>query len=147
MWRKDLPGSRRSIHRPVMAGPLCRLQEGSECRRNLRTYEHCLDWAVNPGECQTMPADSPLDTASLRLQQAIERLDKAVDGQLERESIVREAEEEVQRMTADRGRLAGELDSALAKSERLEHANREVSRRLVGAMETIRTVLERRQEG
>ncbi|GGD09369.1 DUF4164 domain-containing protein [Aureimonas glaciei] len=94
-----------------------------------------------------MPADNPLDAVSLRLQQALERLDKAVDGQLERESIVREAEEQVQRMTADRGRLAGELDTALAKSERLEHANREVSRRLVGAMETIRTVLERRQEG
>ncbi|BDA83207.1 hypothetical protein Sa4125_07490 [Aureimonas sp. SA4125] len=94
-----------------------------------------------------MPADHPLDAVSLRLQQALERLGRAIDGQLERESIVRSAEEEVQRMTADRGRLAGELDSALARSERLEHANREVSRRLVGAMETIRTVLERRQEG
>ena len=93
-----------------------------------------------------MSAESPLDVASHRLEKAVLRLGHAVDAQLEREAIVREAEEEVQRMTADRGRLAGELDSALARSERLEHANREVSRRLVGAMETIRSVLERRKE-
>ena len=142
-----MPVDKRAIHREVFDIVLWELQQEAECRRNLPTYERCLDWAVNPGDRLTMPADNPLDAVSLRLQQALDRLAKAVDGQLERESIVREAEEEVQRMTADRGRLAGELDSALAKSERLEHANREVSRRLVGAMETIRTVLERRQEG
>jgi Domain of unknown function (DUF4164) len=47
----------------------------------------------------------------------------------------------VQRMNVDRARLAQELDSAEAKSERLADVNREVSRRLVSAMETIRSVL------
>lgn len=93
-----------------------------------------------------MSTDDPLDAASLRLQKALQRLEQAVDGQIQREAIVRDAEEEVQRQTADRGRLAGELDSALAKAERLEAANREVSRRLVAAMETIRSVIERRRE-
>ncbi|MBC8130626.1 MAG: DUF4164 domain-containing protein [Rhizobiaceae bacterium] len=93
-----------------------------------------------------MSAESPLDAAAVRLQKALSRLERAVDGQIEREAIVREAEEEVQRQTADRGRLAGELDSALARADRLEQANREVSRRLVAAMETIRSVVERRKE-
>jgi len=94
----------------------------------------------------TMPEESPLDAASRRLDKALQRLGHAVDGQLEREHLVREAEAEVQRMTADRSRLAGELDTCLSRAERLENANREVSRRLVAAMETIRSVLERRKE-
>jgi ABC-type transporter Mla subunit MlaD len=93
-----------------------------------------------------MSADS-LNAASDRLDRALQRLDRAIDGQIERETFVRDAEEEVQRMTADRSRLAGELDGALARADRLERANREVSRRLVNAMEQIRGVIERRREG
>ena len=49
-------------------------------------------------------------------------------------------------MTADRGRRAAELDTALARTERRDGTNREVTRRLVAAMETIRGVLERRKD-
>ncbi len=69
------------------------------------------------------------------LRQVLERLEKEGD--------FAEAEEEVQRMNADRSRLAQELDQSEARAERLEAANREVSRRLVTAMETIRAVLDR----
>lgn len=88
-----------------------------------------------------MAAGNGLEDASARLQKALERLESAVDRRLERESLVLNVEEEVQRMTADRSRLAGELDDALAKTNRLEDANKEVSRRLVGAMEQIRRAL------
>lgn len=91
-----------------------------------------------------MGAGTPLQDATLRLQQALERLEGAVDARLSRDHIVVSAEEEVQRMTADRSRLAAELDTALTRANRLEAANREVSRRLVTAMETIRDVLARR---
>jgi hypothetical protein len=46
-------------------------------------------------------------------------------------------------MNADRSRLAQELDASEARAERLQDANKEVSRRLVTAMETIRAVLDR----
>ena len=46
-------------------------------------------------------------------------------------------------MLEDRSRLAQELDQSENRSNRLEEANREVSRRLVTAMETIRAVLDR----
>lgn len=90
-----------------------------------------------------MAGDNTLQDASQRLQRALQRLEDVVDARLSREHVVVSAEEQVQRMTADRSRLAGELDTALARGQRLESANKEVSRRLVAAMETIRDVLDR----
>ena len=78
-----------------------------------------------------------------RLSRAMEALENAVNEHLERDFDYSEAEAEVQRMNADRARLAQELDSSEARAERLEEANKEVSRRLVTAMETIRAVLDR----
>ncbi|WP_455477949.1 DUF4164 domain-containing protein [Bartonella sp. B10] len=54
-----------------------------------------------------------------------------------------ECEEEIQRMNTDRSRLAQALDKAEAHIERLEIANKEVSKRLVKVMETIRVVIDR----
>lgn len=78
-----------------------------------------------------------------RLDKALASLDRAVEVRLEREQGLAGAEAEVQRMGADRARLADSLDSAEARAQRLENANREVSRRLVDAMESIRAVLDR----
>lgn len=78
-----------------------------------------------------------------RLDKALAHLEDAVDRSAELRTEYADAEEEVQRLNADRARLAGELDQAEARSERLEEVNREVSRRLVTAMETIRAVLDR----
>ncbi|WP_260480151.1 DUF4164 domain-containing protein [Bartonella quintana] len=54
-----------------------------------------------------------------------------------------EWEEEIQRMNADRSRLAQALDKAEAQVERLEAVNKEVSKRLIKAMETIRVIIDR----
>ncbi|TFF21923.1 DUF4164 family protein [Jiella endophytica] len=89
-----------------------------------------------------MPHDDPFDAARTRLRTALERLETAVDDRIDREASLRSVDAEVQRQTADRGRLARELDSALARGERLEQANREVSKRLVDAMEKVRKVLD-----
>lgn len=78
-----------------------------------------------------------------RLGQAMDALESAVATRLEREQDYADADAEVQRMNADRARLGQELDASEAKAERLSEANKEVSRRLVTAMETIRAVLDR----
>ncbi|MEO9336517.1 DUF4164 domain-containing protein [Mesorhizobium sp. SB112] len=78
-----------------------------------------------------------------RLGKAIDSLENAVGARIEHEQDYTEAEAEVQRMNADRAKLAQELDNSEARAERLEEANKEVSRRLVTAMETIRAVLDR----
>ena len=88
-----------------------------------------------------------LPDALTRLDASLDRLEAALDGRMEREAGLLDAEAEVQRMGADRTRLADALDSVEARAKRLENTNREVSRRLVDAMEAIRTVLDRQPGG
>ena len=90
-----------------------------------------------------MSAEATLKEVIARLGRAIDALEHAAAARLEHEQDYSESEAEVQRMNADRSRLAQELDNSEARSDRLEEANKEVSRRLVTAMETIRAVLDR----
>jgi hypothetical protein len=90
-----------------------------------------------------MTGETTLKEVISRLGKAIDALEQGVGARLEHEQDYSEAEAEVQRMNADRSRLAQELDNSEARAERLEEANKEVSRRLVTAMETIRAVLDR----
>ena len=90
-----------------------------------------------------MSGDVTLKEVINRLGKALVSLENAVAARLEHDQDYAEAEAEVQRMNADRGKLAQELDASEARAERLENANKEVSRRLVTAMETIRVVLDR----
>jgi len=77
-----------------------------------------------------------------RLNKALDLLSAAIEARIEREAALGDAEAEVQRMSADRARLAEALDASVARAQRLESTNREVSRRLVDAMEAIRSVLD-----
>jgi chromosome segregation ATPase len=90
-----------------------------------------------------MPAEVTVKAALEALNKALNQLDNEVDRQVEAGRSATEAEAELGRMIEDRGRIAQELDAAQDRSNRLEEANREVSRRLVTAMETIRAVLDR----
>ena len=85
-----------------------------------------------------------LAAALTRLNKSLAALESAVDARLDREVVLGDAEAEVQRIGADRARLAESLDNSEARAKRLENTNREVSRRLVDAMEAIRSVLDRR---
>ena len=90
-----------------------------------------------------MPAGAIVRTAFDELRQALGELDRAIDMRFERERDSAELEGEVRRVHVDRQRLAHELDQSEFRANRLEEVNREVSRRLVTAMETIRAVLDR----
>ena len=87
-------------------------------------------------------ARTPVDAALDRLARAVSRLEAAVEHRLEADLSLNGLEAEVQRLGEDRSQLAATLDMAEARVARLEDANREVSRRLVSAMESIRSVLE-----
>ncbi|CAH0341715.1 MULTISPECIES: DUF4164 domain-containing protein [unclassified Rhizobium] len=89
-----------------------------------------------------MPTGNSVDAALGALRQAIAGLESAVDGRIEAQRENSEVEGEVRRVHADRSRLAQELDQSEFRANRLEEVNREVSRRLVTAMETIRAVLD-----
>lgn len=90
-----------------------------------------------------MAPEATLKQVMERLQKALVALEDSAELRLEKARDFEEVDEELQRLNADRGKLAQELDNSEARAERLEAANREVSRRLVTAMETIRAVLDR----
>lgn len=86
-----------------------------------------------------MPAKT-LEQAFERAEKALNVLESSVNSRLENIALINEVEEEVQRLNADRARLAQELDGSESRSERLELANKEVSRRLIVTMETLRAM-------
>ena len=90
-----------------------------------------------------MSTGATVSRAFEELRQALAELDRAIDLRFERERDSAELDGEVRRVHADRARLAQELDQSEFRANRLEEVNREVSRRLVTAMETIRAVLDR----
>lgn len=90
-----------------------------------------------------MSGDQTAKAALESLNRALTKLENAVDGRIDKEADFSDAAEEVQRLNSDRSRLAQELDQSENRAVRLEEANKEVSRRLVTAMETIRAVLDR----
>ncbi len=90
-----------------------------------------------------MTAAKTVRAAIEELRSAVASLDSAIDRRFDREMDQSEVEGEVRRVNTDRSRLAQELDQSQFRANRLEEVNREVSRRLVTAMETIRAVLDR----
>jgi uncharacterized protein DUF4164 len=90
-----------------------------------------------------MAGTSTIEYALQRLQSAVGLIEGAIDSRFEAEHHAQGVEAEMQRLGTDRSRLAQSLDAAEARSARLEEANREVSRRLVAAMESIREILAR----
>lgn len=88
-----------------------------------------------------MAKDSPVLEALAKLDQALTALDDAVERREDEGRRRVDLEAELHRVGADRSRLAQALDAAAAKASRLEDANREVSHRLVAAMESIRATI------
>lgn len=106
------------------------------------TRQHLQNMVDGASHTSVDPANSPLETALARLSQAIGRLEATAQRRLEADASVDGLQDELQRLGEDRSQLAATLDTAEARVARLEDANREVSRRLVSAMESIRSVLE-----
>ena len=84
---------------------------------------------------------SKLDDAVTGLNTALDQLQAAIERRRLAGTRNDALESEVQTLNADRARLADRLDKAEARAARLESVNKDVSHRLVGAMETIRGVL------
>lgn len=84
-----------------------------------------------------------LEAASARFDRALAQLDaslRELNGRLQRHQRI---EVDTQRLIHERSRLATELDKTAARAKRLDDSAHEVSRRLVEAMETVRSVLQK----
>ncbi|WP_417667666.1 DUF4164 domain-containing protein [Roseibium sp.] len=87
-------------------------------------------------------ASGNLDAALQRLAKAIGSLEVSVERRLHADRSLNDLQDDLQRLGEDRSRMANDLDKVEARANRLETANKDVSRRLVSAMETIRNVLD-----
>jgi hypothetical protein len=87
-----------------------------------------------------------IDGATRRLIQALDLLEAAVDRRLEIDRSRAILTEQVHALDIDRAKLAADLDSQLARSRRLETANRDVARRLDAAMDNIKLVLDAKEQ-
>ncbi len=82
-----------------------------------------------------------VDQAAERLSLAIDRLEATIGRQAGVRANKDSLETDIQTLGADRARLADLLDKSEAKATRLKTISRDVSHKLVEAMETIRSVL------
>lgn len=83
-----------------------------------------------------------VDTAYQRLNTALAQLEEVAEHRAELDRTIAGHHIEVQALSEDRSRLAMELDASYARFSTMETANRDVSRRLDQAMDSIRHVLE-----
>jgi hypothetical protein len=84
-----------------------------------------------------------LVAASSRFDRALARLETSTRELAARMQRHQRIEVDTQRLVHERARLATELDKTAARAKRLDDGAHEVSRRLVVAMETVRTVLQK----
>jgi hypothetical protein len=84
---------------------------------------------------------SATEQAVRRLEEALRGLELAVKQRVSQSVGAEGLTAEVEMLTADRARLAENLDQSQARAQRLEGVNRDVSRRLETAAETIQAVL------
>ncbi len=84
---------------------------------------------------------SSTEHAVKRLEAALQTLEHVVEERLSFSTDPDALAEEVQLLSSDRAGLAEKLDQAQARAAKLETINRDVSRRLDSAIETIRAVL------
>ena len=85
---------------------------------------------------------SATEQAVRRLEAALQSLEIAIEQRLSFRDIGEDLSADVEMLSADRARLAESLDQSQARLVRLEGVNRDVSRRLANAVETIQSVLE-----
>lgn len=89
-----------------------------------------------------MPDTSAIDAASRRLALAMDALEAAVERRHELDRGQSDVSDQLHALGSDRSRLASDLDTATARIRSLESTNREIARRLDGAIESVRNVLE-----
>ncbi len=82
-----------------------------------------------------------------QLEAALQSLEYAVERRLSQAAGANGLAEEVQMLTSDRAQLAESLDQAEARATRLEQLNRDATRRLDSAIETIREILQAEENG
>ena len=89
---------------------------------------------------------SGIEGATRRLSAALDGLEAALDRRRDADRGEAALVAQVSALGTDRSRLAAELDQQTARAQRLDAASRDVARRLDGAMESVRAVVDANQD-
>lgn len=89
---------------------------------------------------------SATEQAVRRLEAALQSLELAIEQRLSRNAGADDLVADVDMLNVDRARLAESLDQSQAWAVKLEGVNRDVSKRLATAVETVRAVLQTEAE-
>lgn len=84
--------------------------------------------------------------AAERVDKALQRLEASLRSLNGRIRAVGRIESDIAKIENERGQLVGELARASARSKRLDEAASDVSRRLVVAMEQVKTILSEEEQ-
>jgi hypothetical protein len=95
---------------------------------------------VRDGEAMTDA--SATEAATRRLAAALDALEAAVERRREADRSEGALAAQVQALGTDRSKLAADLDTATARSRKLESTNRDIAQRLDVAIDSIRAVIE-----
>lgn len=96
---------------------------------------------MNEGKSSKSPNSEGYTIAGERVERALTRLDASLRGLNSRVRSIARIESDVKRLEDDRAALASELDRTNSRAKKLDAGAAEVSRRLVTAMESVKTVL------
>ena len=91
---------------------------------------------------EAMTDASATEAATKRLAAALDALEAAVERRREADRSEGALAAQVQALGTDRSKLASALDSASARSRKLEDTNRDIAQRLDVAIDSIRAVIE-----
>jgi len=82
-----------------------------------------------------------LDSANVRLDGALDRLERQLQKTRQQLGITSELEVKVQHLAKERSRLADELEKTTARAGEIEQSAKQVSLRIMGAMEKVQLAL------
>ncbi len=86
-------------------------------------------------------ASNKLEAATKRIEAALMRIERAADAFAEQGEIIAKLQNDIVQLSLQKNELASKFEQSHLREKKLDAGAEEVSRRLIGAMETIKSVL------
>ncbi len=86
-------------------------------------------------------SENSIEVASIRLDRAMANLEAVVNHNIDQNKIISQLQGEIESLAFQKTKLSSDLDRSSIREKKLDKSASEVSKRLVDAMETIKSVL------
>ncbi len=86
-------------------------------------------------------SENSIEVASIRLDHAMANLEAVVSHNLDQNKIISQLQGKIENLSLQKTKLSSDLEKSSIREKKLDKSASEVSKRLVDAMETIKSVL------